>query len=109
MIAERRLDQMLTVGKEHLVKALGPAHALFPGRLKRHGLFVKELRRRITDANAVNGAERGELNILSQRMELPTVHALDNAGGDEVARPRDGTRRLTDIASRNSWLAFEEE
>ena len=46
----------------------------------------------------MNGAERGELNILSQRMELPTVHALDNAGGDEVARPRDGTRRLTDIA-----------
>ena len=98
MIAEGRFDQVLTVGKEHLVEALGPAHALFPGRLKRHGLFVKELRRRITDANAVNGTERSELDVLGQRVELPAVHALNNTGGDEVARTRDGTRRLTDVA-----------
>ena len=97
MIAERRLDQVLTVGKEHLVEALGPTHALFPGRLKRHGLFVKELRRRITDADAVNGAERGELDILGQRMELPAVHALDHAGRNEIARTRDSAGRLADI------------
>ena len=98
MIAEGRFDQVLTVGKEHLVKALGPTHALFPGRLKRHRLLVKELRRRITDADAVNGTERSELDVLGQRMELPAVHALNYAGGDEVARTRDGTRRLTDVA-----------
>ena len=97
MVAEDRLDQVLTVSKEHLVEALGPTHALFPGRLKRHGLFVKELRRRIANANAVNGAERGELNVLGQRVELPTVHALDNAGGDEVARTRNSAGRLADI------------
>ena len=79
MIAEGRFDQVLTVGKKHLVEALGPAHALFPGRLKRHGLLVKELRRRIANANTVNSAERSELNVLGQRVELPTVHALDNA------------------------------
>ena len=97
MIAEGRLDQVLTISKEHLVETLGPAHALLPGRLKRHGLLVKELRRRITDADAVNGAERGELDVLGQRMKLPTVHALDNAGGDEVARTRDSAGRLADI------------
>ena len=97
MIAERRLDQMLAVGKKDLVEALGPAHALFPGRLKRHRLLVKELRRRITDADAVNGAERGELDVLGQCMELPAVHALDNTGGDKVARARDGAGRLADI------------
>ena len=98
MIAEGRLDQMLTVGKEHLVEALGPAHTLLPGRLERHGLLVKELCRRITDADAVNGAERGELNVLGQRVELPAVHALNNTGGDEVARTRDGARSLADVA-----------
>ena len=97
MIAERRLDQMLTVGKEHLVKALGPAHTLLPGCLERHGLLVKELRRRIANANTVNSAERSELNVLGQRVELPTVHALDNAGGDEVARTRNSAGRLADI------------
>ena len=86
MVTKGRFDQVLTVGKEYLVEALSPAHTLFPGRLKRHGLFVKELRRCIANANAVDGAERGELNVLSQRVELPTVHALDNTGGDEVAR-----------------------
>ena len=88
---------MLTVGKEHLVKALGPAHTLLPGCLERHGLLVKELRRRIANANTVNSAERSELNVLGQRVELPAVHALNNTGGDEVARTRDGARRLTDI------------
>ena len=98
MIAEGRLDQMLTVGKEHLVETLSPTHTLLPGRLKRHGLLVKELRRRIANTNAVNSAERGELNILGQRMELPAVHALNNASRDKVARTRYGAGRLADVA-----------
>ena len=97
MVAEGRLDKMLAIGKEHLVEALGPTHALFPGRLKRHGLFVKELRRRIANANAVDSAERGELNVLSQRVELPAVHALDHARRDKVTRTRDSAGRLADI------------
>ena len=116
MIAEGRLDQVLTIGKEYLVKALSPTHALFPGRLKRHGLFVKELRRCITDANAMDGAERGELNVLSQRVELPAVHAFDHAGRNEIARTRDGARRLADItrvvekrASRRYQVALAAE
>ena len=94
MVAERRFDKMLAIGKKDLVEALGPAHTLLPRGLKRHGLLVKELRRRIADANTVNSAERGELDILGQRMELPPVHAFDNARGDEVARTRDGAGRL---------------
>ena len=46
----------------------------------------------------MNSAERSELNVLGQRVELPAVHALDNAGGDEVARTRNGTGRLADVA-----------
>ena len=45
----------------------------------------------------MDGAERGELDVLGQRMELPTVHTLDNTGGDEVARTRDSAGRLADI------------
>ena len=97
MIAECRFDQVLTVGKEHLVEALSPTHALLPRSLECHGLFIKKLRRCITDANTVNGTERGELNVLSQRVELPAVHTLDHAGRNEVARTRDSAGRLANI------------
>ena len=98
MVAEGRLDQVLTIRKEHLVEALSPTHTLLPRRLKRHGLFVKELRRRIANANAVDSAERGELNILSQRVELPAVHAFDNTGRNEIARTRYSAGSLADVA-----------
>ena len=98
MIAKRRLDQVLTIGKEHLVEALGPAHTLFPRGLKRHRLLIKELCRRIANADTVDGAERGELNVLGQRMELPAMHTLNHARRDQVTRTRNGTGRLADIA-----------
>ena len=40
----------------------------------------------VADADAVDGAERRELNILSEGMEVPAPHALDDLRGDEVTR-----------------------
>ncbi len=71
-------EDMPSVGKEHLVKPFGPAHALLDGRLELDGLLVIELGRGVRDADAVGGAERGELDVLREGVEVPAVHALDD-------------------------------
>lgn len=84
------LDQMLSIRKEHLVKAFGPTHALFPRGGKGDRLLIEKLRGGETDLHAVNRTERGKLNVLGKGVELPSVHTLDDLRGNEIAGPRHG-------------------
>ena len=87
-----RFDKMVSIGEKHLVKALGPAHALLPGGCKGNGLLIKELSRRITDAYPVDRTERRELDVFGQGMKIPAVHAFHDLGRDQVSRTRNGAR-----------------
>ena len=77
-------EQVPAIRKEHLIKAFSPTHALFPRSGKRQRLLIIEFSGGIADANAVHGAERRELDILSKCMEVPAVHSLDNLGRNKV-------------------------
>lgn len=93
------LEHMASVGEQHLVKALCPTHALLDRGLERDRLFIEELSRRVPDPNAVDGAERRELDILGQRVEIPALHALDELGTHQIPRARHGAGGMADHAS----------
>ena len=63
------LEHMASVSEQHLVKALCPTHALLDRGLERDRLFIEELGRRVPNPNAVDGAERRELDVLGQGMD----------------------------------------
>ena len=90
------MDQVSHIREEHLVEALSPAHALGPGTLKVDRLFVIELGRGVCDADAVGGAERRELDVLREGVEVPAVHALDDARRDHPAGAGDCAARAAE-------------
>ena len=51
------VEEVPVIREEHLVEPLGPAHALYPGRLEGERLLVEELCRGVADADAVGAAE----------------------------------------------------
>ena len=90
-VGEDALDQTPAVLAEHLVEALRPAEALVPRVAEGDGLLVVEDRRgRVGDAHALQDARRGELDVLGEQVPLPAARLLDDVGGDEEARARDG-------------------
>ena len=86
------VGKVARIAEEDLVEALRPAHALNPGCLERDRLLIEELCRCVADLDVVRGAERRELDVLREQVEIPAVHAADDARGDKPARARDGSR-----------------
>ena len=76
---------------EHLVETFCPAEALVPGVFEGDGLFVVEHGGgAIADALAVDDGLRGELDILGEQVPFPSAVFLEDFGGNEKARSRDG-------------------
>ena len=109
-VGEDALRKTRTVVPKHLVKALRPAEALVPGIAEGDRLLVVEHRRRsVGDANALEDAVRGELDVLGEQVPSPAVVLLDNVSGNEKARARHRAARVERKAGLVQELGLAQE
>ena len=95
---------------KHLVEALRPAEALVPGIAEGNGLLVIEhSRRSVGDANTLEDAVRGELDVLGEQVPSPAVVLLNDIRCDEKARARHCAARVEREARLIQKLGLAQE
>ena len=107
---ENTVEEERAVLEQHLVEALGPAHALAPGVLHGRGLLVIDVGiGAVADANAMRDAVRRELDVLGEQMVDPAAVGFEDVRADHETRTADRARAAHHVAGIGEELGLAQE